>query len=106
MSADHISVADGKYTVVIDGGKLAALRHGEPWKDLCGDNLVYWLAVELKAARERVAELEKKRVQLTIEQLNALPEVGGTHWPMGYRPAILKSIRAVERAHGITDEAP
>lgn len=52
---DRISVADGKYTVVIDGGKLSALRHGEPWRDLSGDNLIYWLAVELKAAREALA---------------------------------------------------
>ena len=47
----RVSVADGKHTVVIDGGKLSALRYGEPWRDLAGDNLVYWLAVELKAAR-------------------------------------------------------
>ncbi len=33
---ERVTVADGKYTVVIDGGKLTALRHGEPWRDLWG----------------------------------------------------------------------
>ncbi len=53
---ERVTVADGKYTVVIDGGTLTALRHGEPWRDLCGDNLIYWLAVELQAARAALAE--------------------------------------------------
>ena len=46
---------DGKYTVINDNGKLTALRHGEPWQDLCGNNLVYWMLVEvdrLKAERD------------------------------------------------------
>lgn len=29
-----------KYTVINDNGKLTALRHGEHWRDLCGDNLI------------------------------------------------------------------
>ncbi len=53
---EQVTVAEGKYTVVIDGGKLTALRYGEPWRDLCGDNLIYWLAVELQAARAALAE--------------------------------------------------
>jgi hypothetical protein len=62
MADTKVSVADGKYTVVIgDGtGTLKALRHGEPWQDLVGNNLVYWLAVELDDARRRIAELEQQ----------------------------------------------
>lgn len=57
---EKVDVCDGKYTVVIDGGKLTALRYGEPWQDLCGNNLVYWLAVELKLARDELqAMLER-----------------------------------------------
>ena len=48
---ERIDVDSGKYTVVIDGGSLTALRHGEPWRDLTGDKLIYWLAVELRDAR-------------------------------------------------------
>ena len=60
--------ADGKYTVINDNGKLTALRHGEPWaRDLCGDNLVYWMLVEVdrlktalgcQASREGVSDLD------------------------------------------------
>lgn len=52
---------DGKYAVVFhDNGKLEALRYGETWRSLTGDNLVYWLAVELQNAREELSKLEFK----------------------------------------------
>jgi hypothetical protein len=55
--------ADGKYTVINDNGKLTALRHGEPWvRDLVGDNLVYWMLVEvdtLKAVNQELLEALK-----------------------------------------------
>ena len=55
--------ADGKYTVINDNGKLTALRHGEPWgRDLVGDNLVYWMLVEvdtLKAVNQELLDALK-----------------------------------------------
>lgn len=52
MTTENIQVANGKYTVVIGPcGQLSALRYGEPWQDLTGNNLVYCLAVELREAR-------------------------------------------------------
>ncbi len=57
----RVDVAGGKYTVVQDeGGALRALRHGQEWRDCCGDNLIYYLASELEDARRRIAELEKE----------------------------------------------
>lgn len=51
--------ADGKYTVTNDNGILTALRHGEPWgRDLVGDNLVYWMLIEVDRLK---AELEAVR---------------------------------------------
>lgn len=51
-----VSVADGKYTVVQDAeGKLTALRHGEPWRDCCGDGLIHALASEVENLREKLA---------------------------------------------------
>lgn len=48
-----VTVDGGKYRVLMpEKGGLHALRHGEPWRDLAGDNLVYFLAAELQAARE------------------------------------------------------
>lgn len=49
---DRIDIADGKYSIINDNGNLTALRYGERWnRDLTGDNLIYWLMVELMAAR-------------------------------------------------------
>lgn len=54
-----VSVDGGKYTVLSDGkGRLFAERYDEPWQDLTGNNLVYWLAVELLEAREELAKLK------------------------------------------------
>ncbi len=58
-----VSVAKGKYTVVIpDVGGLHALRYEEPWlseHDLCGNNLVYNLAYELHESRSEVDKLKE-----------------------------------------------
>lgn len=52
---NRIDVADGKYAVVgIEDGHLRALRHGEEWRSLTGDNLILALAQELQEARERL----------------------------------------------------
>jgi len=53
----QVSVNGGKYTVIFNSSpyRFEALRHGEPWnRDLVGDNLVYWLAVELDEARKQM----------------------------------------------------
>lgn len=51
---------DGKYTVVNDNGTLSALRYGEPWyrDNLVGDNLVYWMLVEVDRLKAENAELK------------------------------------------------
>lgn len=55
----EVSVNDGKYTVVLgDVGELSALRYGEPWRDLTGDNLIYFLALELDEARDIIRHYE------------------------------------------------
>lgn len=43
------------------------------------------------------------RRQLTIGEINDLPEAAGP-WPMGLNNRIMALIRAVERAHGITEK--
>lgn len=53
---------DGKYTVISDNGALTALRHGEPWKrSLVGDNLVYWMLVEVDDLKQRCEVLRAER---------------------------------------------
>jgi len=51
----YIELEGGKYTVYQEkGGALKALRYGEPWQDLCGNNLVFYLMVELIEAKEKI----------------------------------------------------
>jgi hypothetical protein len=52
MEQQEITVADGKYTVILkETGGIEVLRHGEAWRDCTGDGLIYALASELDAAR-------------------------------------------------------
>lgn len=60
--------ADGKYTVISDNGKLTALRHGEPWLDLVGNNLVYWMLVKVDELTNTLNKEVSDRVLLA--QLN------------------------------------
>lgn len=56
-----IDLCDGKYTVVLtEKGELSALRHGEPWQDLCGNNLVYWMMVRIQALEAENEELKRR----------------------------------------------
>jgi len=57
MSDLTCNVADGKYTVILEGGRLYALRNGEPWQELLGNKLVLCLAQELEEARGWVKDL-------------------------------------------------
>jgi len=51
-----IDLENGKYTYIFeeDTGKQYALRHGEDWRALTGDNLIYAMACEI----ERLKEIE------------------------------------------------
>lgn len=56
-----VTVCDGKYTVVLqrDGGRATALRYGDFWQDLTGNNLVCSLAEELHDAREALRRWQR-----------------------------------------------
>ncbi|MCP4374013.1 MAG: hypothetical protein GY797_38800 [Deltaproteobacteria bacterium] len=51
----YLDVANGKYTLYMEkSGVLKALRYGEPWQDLTGNNLVFNLMAELVEAKEKI----------------------------------------------------
>lgn len=53
-----VTIEHGKYTVVMEkDGRLHALRHGEPWRDCVGDNLIYALAAEVQNLREAMHKI-------------------------------------------------
>jgi len=68
-----VSVGGGKYTVIVpetpadyeEGIHLSALRYGESWRDMTGDNLVQCLAAELHEARQELAKLNQPREPVT-----------------------------------------
>ena len=56
---DHITVCDGKYTLIMEPTNLRALRYGEPWRDLVGDGFVMALGQEIQALREQVVKFKR-----------------------------------------------
>ncbi len=51
------SFDNGKYTVINNNGLLSALRYGEPWRELTGDNLVAAMLHEVDHLHEVNSEL-------------------------------------------------
>jgi hypothetical protein len=81
----RFDLAEGKYTMVQDYvGIWSALRHGEPWRDCAGDNLIFHLANEVAEARLRIPKLEaaERRLRdlmpLFEEARDALPAISTT----------------------------
>ena len=73
---DQVTVADGKYTVINDNGKLTALRNGEPWaRDLIGDNLVYWMMVEILRLKEELKGSQQTGADALRDKLTKLAKV-------------------------------
>lgn len=76
-----ISLHNGKYTVVYDPTGAYPeqyLRHGKPWRDLTGDNLIFWLCAELEktgAAKDQAVEGEKARYQVYEDGVTYLLEI-------------------------------
>lgn len=51
---NRIQLNDGKYTVVYDETNSfpeKVFRYGEEWRDVTGDNLIYWLCVEIMKSK-------------------------------------------------------
>jgi hypothetical protein len=56
-TSTHITVADGKYTLILEPSNLRALRYGEPWRSLIGDGFVMALGYEIEDLREIIRDL-------------------------------------------------
>jgi hypothetical protein len=97
----HVEIEDGKYTVIQeDTGTLHALRYGEPWRDLCGDKLVYCLAAEVEALRDEVKRLERDNSVLQNDNQDLF-----TKWSTGKEPALKDAEDKAERYRKVLQEA-
>lgn len=48
----------GIYTVIFqDDGKLIALRHGKPWREMTGDNLILAMLQTCESQRQRFTDM-------------------------------------------------
>ncbi len=84
MNNLSVTVGGGKYTVIQEeSGTLAALRYGEPWRDLCGDGWVLALAVEIQRLRDKLGEIARQHTVAEFEE-----ELGNDaedlDWDLGY----------------------
>lgn len=65
--AEEIELEGGKYKLVSISGRMCALRHGEPWRELTGDKMVGAMFCEIRALRallvHRNAAIEEAREQ-------------------------------------------
>lgn len=54
----ELSLDNGKYKVIMtdDCRAFYALRNNESWRDLTGDNLIYFMALEIEMLRKKVAK--------------------------------------------------
>jgi hypothetical protein len=55
-----IELCDGKYTYINDDDGQRVLRHGEPWRDLVGDNFVLAMAQRIEELKELLEEVENE----------------------------------------------
>lgn len=52
-----VKLDGGKYTIVYDKTNsypVKCLRYGEEWRDLLGDNLIYWLCARIEELEEEI----------------------------------------------------
>jgi hypothetical protein len=52
-----ITLYDGKYTYIREGGRQSILRYGEHWRDETGDGFILAMAQEIEELRKRDAKL-------------------------------------------------
>lgn len=71
----------GEYTVIHENGtNFHALRHGEQWRDLTGDNLVLALVSRIEQLEKLWVEPNKSMVHAGIAEVQRITEEWDTAW--------------------------
>ena len=72
----RISLDDGEYEVVYNRKEFCCTRHGKPWRDLAGDNLILCLVYEIELLREKLRiQSESDDVKRLMSKLLTIPAV-------------------------------
>ena len=59
-----VPLDNGKYCITMKDNKITETRHGEPWRDLTGDNLMYYLLLRNAELECKIHELNTSTVKL------------------------------------------
>lgn len=83
---EKLSFEDGKYQLILDAGEFTALRHGQPWRDLTGDKLVYTMFAEIQRLQVELvkgAAQHRMQARLTAEAQESLKILRAPRVPNG-----------------------
>jgi len=99
----RIDLDGGKYSVLHENGaNLRALRHGEPWRDCIGDNLVFALASEVEEFH-RLRDLTDADVnEIVLAKLGKWPSFEAQWWACD----VVRVLFGKEPATGLAKENP
>ena len=53
-----LELDNGKYELTMEDNKITATRNGEEWRDLTGDNLVYFMMCHIADLEDTLGRLE------------------------------------------------
>ncbi|MET6262615.1 hypothetical protein WID10_28350 [Klebsiella variicola] len=75
----------GEYTVIHENGtNFHALRHGEKWRDLTGDNLVLALVSRIEQLEKLWTEPSKEMVQAGLAEVQRILDEWESESTFGY----------------------
>lgn len=103
MSESRIELLDGKYTVIHNNGVgFQALRHGEPWRILTGDGLVFAMTQEIESLRsvETDRDIKAANLKTLVDMVLDYDDLDG-HEDAPFEEYTLRYNKMVELARGL-----
>lgn len=54
----NLKLDNGKYEIIMKDNQILATRHGEWWRDLTGDNLIYFMMCHIADLEDALSRVE------------------------------------------------
>lgn len=65
----QLPLDNGKYVITVKDNTITATRHGEPWRDLTGDNIMFFLLTHIADLECCIGELSSPKYE---DELNTV----------------------------------